>query len=439
MSRSLRAISCVAIGGVVLSGGLAARSQLAASARSRPSTDAHSTRRSWRQNGLSPAQLLHAYDIDQVHRRGITGAGVNVAIVSFDTISPSDIRRWDRENRITTPSVKFVKVGKPASTPGPNRSEVALDIEMIQSVAPGAHIFLYQAPSDGSYSIAQVIDRIRRDNTAKIISLSWGACEADRPAAFRKHEDGLLKHAADAGISVFDAAGDSGAYDCRGHDDDLGDHRVSVDWPAASASIIAVGGTLLRLNADLSYRSEAGWESPLSWWAGGGGATDCDSGYCVPKPSWQLTAAPDTTKPRELPDVAGPAASETALLIGYTTPVKENGKVVEQWTDAQTGGTSAAAPFWAGIAALAQQAATKAGVGPLGYLNPVLYALAASSQRDTIFHDVTEGGNLLARAGPGWDASTGLGTPRVAALIPAIVRYIRERFVPPPSGSPGPQ
>jgi kumamolisin len=88
------------------------------------------------------------------------------------------------------------------------------------------------------------------------------------------------------------------------------------------------------------------------------------------------------------------------------------------------GGTSAAAPFWAASMLLTQQLAESEGVDSIGPLGPVLYQIAAEQETGAVFHDVIRGGNLLYSAGPGWDYSTGLGTPRVAPLARAIVDFV---------------
>src|SRR4029078_7076680 len=84
-------------------------------------------------------------------------------------------------------------------------------------------------------------------------------------------------------------------------------------------------------------------------------------------------------------------------------------------------GTSASAPFWAGVAALFQQMAANAHVGPLGFLNPTLYAPPASNPPNTLFHDIVRGNNLEYDATPGWDYTTGLGSPIASKLGNAIV------------------
>jgi kumamolisin len=121
---------------------------------------------------------------------------------------------------------------------------------------------------------------------------------------------------------------------------------------------------------------------------------------------------------RQVPDISAAADPDT----GYTVYFTANGEG-DGWT--MVGGTSGAAPFWAAITALFGEVNARSGVGPLGFMNPVLYSLAETAEPDTILHDVVRGGDLLHRATPGWDYATGLGTPDVTALAAAIVEYLR--------------
>jgi kumamolisin len=99
-------------------------------------------------------------------------------------------------------------------------------------------------------------------------------------------------------------------------------------------------------------------------------------------------------------------------------------EVGNQLVSGQVGGTSAAAPFWAASMALTRQLAGQQGIDSLGALGPTLYAIAGEQPTGAVFHDVIRGGNLLHEATPGWDYSTGLGSPRVAPLADAIVEYL---------------
>ncbi len=114
-----------------------------------------------------------------------------------------------------------------------------------------------------------------------------------------------------------------------------------------------------------------------------------------------------------IPDVAAPADSNTMWYLVF------GGKPV------QVSGTSASSPFWAGLTALYQQKAGPKHAGPLPFLNPILYSLAATDQRSRLFHDIVQGSNLLNDATPGWDYATGLGSPIGDKLGDAIIKYLR--------------
>jgi kumamolisin len=216
-----------------------------------------------------------------------------------------------------------------------------------------------------------------------------------------------------AGISMFTASGDHGAYDCW--QSDPSDHRETVDFPSANPNNVAVGGTQLSVRTDGTYLSEAGWEDYLSTGGSGGGNNPVE-----PRPSWQVGKGVDnefSNGKRQSPDVSASAAVDSPYQIFYSRPGEDG-----QWSHVY--GTSAAAPFWAGSMLLIRQLAQQQGVGKLGFVTPMLYAIANSDQGSAVFHDVTRGGNLRHPAGPGWDYATGLGSPDVTALAGAIVQYL---------------
>jgi kumamolisin len=174
---------------------------------------------------------------------------------------------------------------------------------------------------------------------------------------------------------------------------------------------------VLSVRTDGAYFAEAGWEEFLSTRASGGGINPSES-----RPAWQRGPGVDHASSngrRQVPDVAAAAGDDSPYQIYYTP-----GDGTAPWTTAS--GTSAAAPFWAGVALLLREVAQHEGVGRLGYLNPMLYDLAAGDRTRAVFHDVTVGGNLLHQATPGWDDATGLGSPDVTALARAIVAWLRD-------------
>jgi len=372
-------------------------------------------------DGLVPSTVSKAYEIDPLHDAGLNGEGMTIAIVSFDTFTPSDVELFDRNFGYTggTP-VELIRLAGASTEIGEGAGEVALDIQVIRGIAPKAQIIDYEGPntSDG---FVPIISRIVADGRAKIVSISWGLCENWSAPSSMRAEQREFAAAFAAGISIFSSSGDDAAYDCRRVDisDNPFERDLSpgVDWPTSSPSVISVGGTFLTLREDGTYVEEAGWEEPLGGGGGGGGLSAIQE-----RPDWQSGVGVDNSASngmRQVPDVAGPADPTSGFVVTYTD--YEMGLV-----SGQVGGTSAAAPFWAASMLLTQQLAEREGVAGLGPLGPVLYQISAEQPTGAVFHDIVRGGNLLYSAGPGWDYSTGLGSPRVARLARAIVDALNQ-------------
>jgi subtilase family serine protease len=370
--------------------------------------------------GLTPQLVASAYEISPLHDAGFLGDGLDIAIVSFDTFTASDLPVFDRQMGITgAPDVQKVTLPGGPDSPGDGTGEVALDLEVIRGIAPHAQITSYEGPN-GSDSLVGIVSRIVADGKTKIISDSWGTCENRNSRTAMAAEEHELAAAVAAGISLFASSGDAAAYDCRSvniSDDPFKrDITPGVDWPAASTNVIAVGGTYLTVRQDGAYYDEAGWEEPLGGTGSGGGLSKYQA-----RPSWQQGPGVDNAQSngmRQVPDVSGPADPASGFFVIYTDP--SQGLV-----SGQVGGTSAAAPFWASSMLLTQQFAASQGVTALGPLGPVLYQVAAQQPPGAVFHDVIKGGNLLYQSVPGWDYATGLGTPRVAPLAQAIVGFLK--------------
>jgi kumamolisin len=357
---------------------------------------------------MKPPIIDRTYELDGLRSQGLHGEGQNVAIVSLDTFDPADVRRFDDLAGVSAAAVERIKVNGGVAAPGDGQDEVNLDIDVLQAVAPKARILDYEAPNK-SNAIASTVDRIVSDGRAQIVSISWGSCEADRsPAALARMASSLAAAAA-AGISVFVASGDHGAYDCI--DSDRTDLRISVDSPADDVNAIGVGGTYVSMLDDGTWIDEVAWEEPLTGWAPGGGVSTA-----YERPSWQVGAGVDNKRSngkRQVPDVAAAADPDSGFLT------------VSGGQAGPGGGTSAAAPFWAGFAVLVRQLAQTEGVNGLGPLGKTLYEVAATQPPGAVFHDVTRGGNLYDDAGSGWDYATGLGTPRGTPLARAIVDHLK--------------
>ncbi len=366
---------------------------------------------------MTPVDVARAYGIDQLWNAGLHGEGVSVGLVALDTFTASDVERFDRRNGISAPPIDVVRMPDALDAPGDETGEVALDIQVLRGIAPSAQIVAYEASTNFG-SMAPVIGRIVADGRVRIVSISFGLCEKYYPDDVRRADEQELAAAYAAGISVFVASGDNGAYDCRNLQLRSGpQHRdltASTDWPSSSAHAIAVGGTYLTVRQDGTYLGEAAWTDPLSGGSTGGGLSTI-----VRRPDWQVGAGVDNADSngmRQVPDVAGPADPASGFEVQYT---EQDGSFV----DAMVGGTSAATPFFAATMVLTQQLAEREGIAFDQPLGPVLYQVAAE-QGANAFHDIVRGSNLLEDAGPGWDYATGLGSPRAPQLARAIVDFL---------------
>ncbi|HET9980027.1 MAG TPA: S53 family peptidase [Ktedonobacterales bacterium] len=357
--------------------------------------------------GYGPTELRSAYDLNPLYQAGLDGAGQTVALPEIDQFRKSDTQSYDQTFGLHTGAITVTEVAGGASSFSP---EPVLDIEVIHAIAPAANIDVYETQSDLG-SVAQMLSQIVSDNHAQVISISLGACEAgldpSQSRSFYDSIDNTFRQAAAQGMTVLVASGDSGAYGCQ-------DNTLSIQEPSSNPFVTAVGGTALFLNSDGSYNHEAGWEGPLEASGGGGGLS-----VVYQRPSWQTGPGVNnqfSNGARQAPDVAGDADPLTGYSVYYSGDHGCSGS--DCWQ--VVGGTSGAAPLWAGIVLLANQLARSHGGKPMGQLNPRLYQLGASAQASQVFHDVTVGGNLYYPATSGWDYSTGLGTPIGAPLVQAL-------------------
>jgi kumamolisin len=344
----------------------------------------------------SPDQLARLYEFPT----GATGAGQCLAIIEMGGgYSAADLTTYFDGLGIPVPATVAVSVdgayNQPDGNPGGPDGEVALDIEVAGAVAPGARLAVYFAPNTergflDAVSTA-VHDRMRRPS---VISISWGGPESTWTAQAITALDTVFQDAAALGVTVFCAAGDSGS------DDGVGDGRAHADFPASSPHVIACGGT--RLTAGPQGTTEEVWNDGPTGGATGGGISDT-----FDPPDWQSgagvppSANPGGRRGRGVPDVSADASPGT----GYRVRVDGRDTVV--------GGTSAVAPLWAGLVALLNERLGRR----LGFLNPRLYGPVVAGGG---FRDITTGSNGAYSAGPGWDACTGLGTPRGTTILEVL-------------------
>ncbi len=330
-------------------------------------------------------------------------AGVNAANQTIGIIElgggyrTADITAYFKALGQKAPKVVAVSVdggkNKPTNADSAD-GEVMLDIEVAAAVAPGAKIAVYFAPNTDQGFIDAIATAIHdTTNKPSVISISWGAPESAWTAQAMKALDAACQSAAALGITITAASGDNGATD------GANDGQNHADFPASSPHILACGGTNLQSNGG-GITAETVWNA-----LPGGGATGGGVSSFFPLPSWQSSSGvPKSSNGggRGVPDVAGDADPAT----GYQVRVDGKNFVI--------GGTSAVAPLWAGLIALANQQNGKSA----GFIHPAIYAAKGKAA----FRDITQGTNFEGTpvgfaAGSGWDACTGLGSPIAPQLM----------------------
>ena len=325
--------------------------------------------------GYTPTQIRSAYNLTSAISAGHTGAGQTVALEEFSAFTQSDVTTYDKKFSLT-PSTPVVVKSDGGTTDKSGEDEVELDIEVVQAIAPGATIDVYEAPNSDAGEAAVYAQLVSND--VPIISTSWGQDEAAETASNRTALNTDFQEAAAQGQSIYAASGDSGS-------DDAGNGGTSVDFPASDPYVTGAGGTTLKLT------SAGAWSSEKAWSDSGGGV----SSYFA-TPSFQSSV--NTGSYRSVPDVAADADPSTGWAI-YTEGA---------W--AEYGGTSAAAPNWAAFTAIYDSEAKSLSKSSLGFANASIYALAESSNYKSAFHDVTSGSNGAYSAGTGYDKVTGWGS-----------------------------
>jgi len=343
-------------------------------------------------SSYTPPQVAEAYKFPS----SASGAGQTIGIIELGGgYRQADLTAYFKTLNLAAPAITAVSVDAGKNKPSNANSadgEVMLDIEVAGSVAAGAKIAVYFTPNTDQGFIDAITTAVHdAANKPSVISISWGGPESSWTQQSMTALDAACQSAAALGVTITVAAGDDGSTD--------GGTGNNVDFPASSPHVLACGGTKLDASG-ATIVSEVVWnELANKEGATGGGVSNVFA-----LPTWQANAKvpkPSTsTGGRGVPDVAGDADPVT----GYTIRVDGQTTVI--------GGTSAVAPLWAGLVAVAnQQLGTH-----VGFIQPAIYAAKAASA----FNDITVGNNGAFSAGPGWDACTGLGSPIANKLIPLL-------------------
>jgi kumamolisin len=376
--------------------------------------------------GFTPAQVMSAYDFDPLLHDSLDGAGETIVFLEIDTFRKSDLNCFAGKFGVAPPEVTVMprRWGSPKAnaTSAPGESEAELDLEIVHAIAPAARLVVYDAdrrPADIAGAAQAAITAYPK----AIFSISIGGCEIEslsggQPVVTSGELEwsSALERLAATGGTAFAASGDSGAYAC-GPDlksSQTGAELPSVSFPASDPYITAVGGTAMFLGAGGRYAGEAAWGGPFEGDGSGGGLS-----YLWRRPSWQKGRGVSNSYSdgaRELPDVSALGDPDTGWNI-YTDG---------SW--AIVAGTSAAAPLWAGLTALADQQLAKHGLAPVGFANLPIYAFGAhpSAWPSPAFNDVTRGENLYYGATPGWDYASGWGTPNAGNFVADLLAYRKD-------------
>ena len=368
--------------------------------------------------GLLPTQLVSAYNMAGLTRRGFTGKGSTVVVFSFDGFDQADLDSfadWFDVPRFTPQVVG----GMPSHRTG----ESTMDLQMIHAVAPDATLVMVNArptvegPAvEGTAyeklgALMESVDR-RFPGAVWTLSVGWG-CDRLMTAADMAPVRSALAAAHRHGTTAFDATGDMAGLECRGGkrwSDPPSPDDIGVDAVASVPEMTAVGGTTLSTDAAGGWLAEQSWyDVPLTQGSAGGASA------LFGRPSWQnVEAGAGPADRRLLPDVAAVADPFTGVKFVYRQQVVVGG------------GTSQAAPLWAGVAAAVNQFLAAQGLRPLGDLNPLLYTVAKGSALPG-FRDIELGGNAVSPGNRGYDMVTGLGSPNVGNLVKDIVLIRTER------------
>ena len=338
-------------------------------------------------NCQTPRSMRVAYGIESLMQRGFTGKGQTVVdIVSFGSPSlQADMDVFDRNFYLPPITIKVLApLGTVPFDPASKdmngwAGETELDVQIIHAIAPDAKIVVLTSPvseTEGTIGLPEFLKLEQyavNNHLGTIISQSWGASEVTLKDSAGQQEiqkwDAFYKQATtQQGITFFGSSGDNGSTDFTDLNATILSKQPTTSFPTDEPWVTSVGGTSLNCGGVSSFQETA-------WDHSGGGLSSFYS-----TPSYQQSLPASTQQQlnhrRGVPDVSGDANPSTGLAI-----------YLGGWQ--LGGGTSASAPLWAAIAAIADQMAGHA----LGFLNPALYKLAASSSYTQDFHDITQGNN----------------------------------------------
>lgn len=414
---------------------------------------------------LVPDDLRTIYGTNTLIGSGYNGSGIKIGIIGQSAVDTTQLTYFQQKTgqTLNLPTMVLVPNTGVSNKVDGDEGESELDLEYAGGNAPGASVqFIYtgctSTTSSGVLSSSVncnnngVFDALTYAvtfNLAPILSLSYGGCEEEDAAYANSTLEPVLRQANAQGQTIMVSSGDAGAASCESNSaTKVATAGLAVSYPASSPYVTGVGGTTLPktddtgtywtltnntyLGSATGYMPETAWNDTLDYGSlssSGGGASKIFG-----KPSWQAGTGVPADGHRDVPDVAFPAnvTEHAYLTCDASGPCTSGNKSFTLGGTVRdgggVGGTSAAAPSFAGMLAIVEQAN---GGKALGNLNPSLYALAAGSSATSIFHDITTGSNIVScttgtadcttgslgySATAGYDLVTGLGSIAIPAL-----------------------
>jgi hypothetical protein len=406
---------------------------------------------------VAPGDFAVIYDLNSLYSAGIDGTGQSIAVMGqtdlySDGNGPSSDIVAFRSASGLPPNLPQVILIPGATDPGvvsDDIGEASTDVEWAGAVARNATIIFVNG---GAKGVGKALQYAIDNKTAPVISISYGECESMLGSANLTALANLAQQANAQGQTIVAAAGDTGAAGCEGGlSSTAATTGLAVNWPSSLPYVTGLGGAEfnegsgLYWTADtngvdvspsaLSYIPEMAWNETSSpsnvqhvLSAGGGGASAVFS-----KPSWQTGTGVPNDAARDVPDL-----SLNSALFHDPTLFCIQGSCVNGFRDSQGdltvgGGTSVAAPCFAGIVALINQKVNTS--DGQGNINPILYSMAATTP--AAIHDITSGNNIVPcsegskdcpatapfqfgySAGVGYDQATGLGSVDAFNLVEA--------------------
>ena len=348
-------------------------------------------------SGFTPQQISQAYGFNQItfNNGSVKGDGSGQTIAIVDAYNQpnivSDLAAFDSKYGLAAPP-SFTVVNQTGGTTLPSSDtnwgmEESLDVEWAHAMAPGAKIVLVEANTSSMSDLTTAVSYARGLSNVSVVSMSWGS-NGGEFSTETSYDNDFTTPSGHNGVTFVASSGDNGS-------------GGAPEYPSVSPNVIAVGGTVLTTDTAGNYQSETGWSGS------GGGISAYES-----QPKYQNGVVTQSSTMRTVPDVAYNGASGSLYEVYDTSGYGG-------WI--QVYGTSAGAPQWAALVAIADQGRALNGDGTLDGRSQTLPALYQMPSSD--FHDITSGSNGAYSAGTGYDLVTGKGTPVANLVVNSLVSY----------------